>query len=291
MATQTPELPASPLPGAAPSGADPVGQTLAMLQPWIDYVPKHQRRLGLFIFFALLVHLATFFFIRIDTTRAELRHQMRTRVTVENPQAISREGPSVDNFWSDLTDPRLFLLPIMPLTRLSSDEQALDFTSINSSIGPRQLPAPAQAGDYEFVHQVLTPLEQRAAAALVPSRQPFFYDESPRPIATNTVWQWDAPLARRSPVGAPDLPSPVSDTDLLPTQLRVAIDADGAVRYVLIEQSCGKLDMDQQAALAARKIRFRPEAQSGLLWGLIMIFWHDAAQLREEVVPTPPSGI
>lgn len=89
MATTTPS---PPLPAATPPESDPVAQTLALLQPWIDYVPQQQRRLGLFIFLALLVHLAAFFFIRIDTTRAELRRQPRTHVTVENASATSLAG-------------------------------------------------------------------------------------------------------------------------------------------------------------------------------------------------------
>src|SRR5471030_892113 len=100
MATTSPEHPASP-------AHDPVAQTLALLQPWIEYVPQRQRRLGLFIFIALLLHVATFFFIRIDASRAELRHQERIRVTVDYPQAVAVNGQQGDDFWDRLTDPRL----------------------------------------------------------------------------------------------------------------------------------------------------------------------------------------
>ena len=64
-----------------------------------------------FIFIALLVHVAAFYFIRIDTTRAELRHQTRIHVSVEYPQALAVDGAPADEFWDRLTDPRLFLLP------------------------------------------------------------------------------------------------------------------------------------------------------------------------------------
>jgi len=288
MATQTPELPASPPPGAAVPESDPVAQTLALLQPWIDYVPKQQRRLGIFIFLAFLAHVAAFFFIRIDTTRAELRHQTRTHVTVESPQTTSLEGQPADDFWDHLADPRIFLLPQQPLASLSSDEPALDFIAIGSP----ELPSPAPPEDYQFIRQVVTPLEQQAEEAMRPPRQPFFYEETPPALAAKTTSQWDDVLARRQPSGLPDLLSPISDTDLNPTELRVAIGADGAVEHVLVEQSCGsgRLDLDQQAVLAARKIRFRATDQHGLTWGRLTVFWRYSAKPREEVVPTPPSG-
>jgi TonB family protein len=290
MAIQSPELPAPPTPGAVVPESDPVAQTLALLQPWIDYVPKHQRRLGLFICLALAIHIAMFFFIRIDSTRAELRHQARTHVTVENTSATSAEMQPGDSFWDRLTDPRLFLLSLKPFTIAASDAHSLDFTALDSNIGPSELPAPAEAGNYEFIHQVIPPLGQRAETALQPERQPFFYDETPPSIATKTTWQWDSVLAQLQPTGVPDLPSPVSDTKISPTELRVAIDADGTVQHVFLEQASQKPEIDQQAVLAARKIRFRSGDQSGLRWGRVTIFWHYAAQPREEVVPTPPSA-
>jgi hypothetical protein len=277
----------------ASSASDPVTQTLALLQPWIDYVPKRQRRLGLFIFLALLFHLGAFFFVRIDTTRAELRHQTRTHVTVEYPQAVSVNGMPGDPFWDRLTDPRIFLLPLNPLASLASDQPSLD---LKSNLGSKELPPPALPEDYRAARPVVTPLEQRVGEAMRPPRQPFLYDETPAAIAAQTTWRWDAALDQRQPSALPDLPSPISDTDLSPTLLRVAIGPGGAVEHVLVEQSCGGLgapiakDLDQQAALAARKIRFKPSDQPGLLWGRITVFWHYSAKPREEVVPTPLSA-
>jgi TonB family protein len=277
----------------AASAADPVAQTLALLQPWIDYVPQQQRRLGLFIFLALLVHLGAFFFIRIDTTRAELRHQTRTHVTVEYPQAASVNGGPGDEFWDRLTDPRLFLLPLHPLAGLAAEEPT---PNLSSNIGSGELPPPAPPEPYRTASPIITPLEQRVGEAMRPPRQPFFYDETPPAIAAKTTWRWDDALNGRDPTDLPELPAPISDTDLSPTKLRVAVDPGGTVEHVLVEQSCGDLgassakDLDQQAVLAARKIRFKPTDQPGLLWGRITVFWHYSAKPREEVVPTPPSG-
>jgi len=285
MANPSPEHPAA-------STSDPVAQTLALLQPWIDYVPQQQRRLGLFIFLALLVHLTTFFFIRIDTTRGELRHQTRTHVTVEYPHAVSVNGEPGDQFWDHLTDPRLFLLPLNPLASLASDEPPLE---LDSNLGSKELPSPVPPADYRAARPIVTPLEQRVEETMRPPRQPFFYDESPPTIAAQTTWRCDGVLTERQPASLPNLPSPISDTDLSPTVLSVAVNPGGVVEHVLVEQSCGDLgaaiakDLDQQAVLAARKIRFKPTNQPGLLWGRITVFWHYSAKPREEVVPTPPT--
>jgi len=286
MAHASPEHPAA-------SPHDPVAQTLALLQPWIDYVPQQQRRLGLFIFLALLLHLTAFFFIRIVTTRAELRHQARTHVSVEYPQALAVNGQPADDFWDRLTDPRLFLLPLNPLASLATEEPSLD---LNSSMGSKELPPPAPPETYRAARPIVTPLEQRVGEAMRPPRQPFFYDETPPAVATHTTWRWDAALDARQPAGLPDLPSPVSDTDLSPTQLRVAVNPSGTVEHVLVEQGSGALgaptakDLDEQAVLAAAKIRFKPTDQPGLVWGRITVFWRYSAKPREEVVPTPPSA-
>ena len=287
MATTSPE------PSATPAH-DPVTQTLALLQPWIEYVPQRQRRLGLFIFLALLVHLAAFFFIRIDTSRAELQHPTRIHVTVDYPRAVAVNGePAGDDFWDHLTDPRLFLLPLNPLAGVAADEPSLDPAN---SLGSPELPPPAPPVDYRTSRPIVAPIEQRVDETMHPARQPFAYDETPPAIAAATTWRWDDALAARQPTGLPALPSPTSDTDMSPTVLRVAVDPDGAVEHALVEQSSGDLgatiakDLDQQAVLAARKIQFKPTDQPGLLWGRITVLWRYSAKPREEVVPTPPTA-
>jgi TonB family protein len=298
MAIPTPDFP-SPgptVPDTTRPDADPVAHTLALLRPWIEYVPQQQRRLGLFILLALLAHLTAFHFIRIDTTRAELQHLTRVHVTVESPQVTSVAGQPNDTFWDHLTDPRLFLLPLESPGSLTANEPSLDFAEINPDLGSRDLPPPAPPEDYRIAHPIDTPLPQRVEMALTPPRQPFSYDETPPAIMDKTTWQWDQVLQSRLPRGLPDLPAPVSDTDLSPTILRVAVDPDGAVEHVLVDQSSGELgasggaNLDEQAVLAAQKIRFQPSDQPGLTWGRLTVFWHYSAKPVEEVVPTPPSG-
>lgn len=274
----------------APPPQDPVAQTLALLQPWIAYVPPQQRRLGVFIALALCLQLAAFYFIRIDSSRAELRRQTRTHVTVEYPKALAVTAAPADDLWDRLTDPRLYLLPRNPTADLASDAPLMD---LNSTLGSNQLPPPAPAEDYHAARPAATPLDQRVAEDMRPPRQPFAYAETPPAVATKTTWIRDATLAALQPIGAPVLPSPVSDTDLSPTVLRVAIGPEGTVQHVLVERSAGELgaaakDLDTQAAVAARKVRFQPTGQP-LTWGRATVFWRYTAKPREEVVPTPPA--
>jgi TonB family protein len=268
---------AAPGPGSS-DAPDPVAQTLALLQPWIDFVPPRQRRLGLFIVVALLAHLAVFFVVQIDATRPEFQHQGRIHVAMESPGASSA-GIASDAMLDRLADPRLFLLPVFPAAASLPAELPPDVTS---NLGPAEWPAPAPAPAYSLVRaQAPTPSEQ-AAAAMLPPRQPFSYAGAPAPPAPATGWQWDAVLAGRQPAGMAALASPVSDTDLSPTELRVAVDSSGAVRNVLLESTCQKPEFDQQAILAARKVRFHASGRPGLDWGRLTVFWRTTAP------PTPP---
>jgi TonB family protein len=265
-------------PTAGADSPDAVAQTLALLQPWIDFVPPRQRRLGLFIVLALLVHLAVFFVVEIDATRPEFQHQTHTHVTIESPAPVS-SGLASDAFLDRLADPRLFLLPVFPVA--PSLHGALP-PEVGASLGNGQWPAPAPAPSYPLVRsQAPSPAEQ-AAAAMLPPRQLFSYAATSPAAAPGTGCEWDAALAGRQPENMAPLASPVSDTDLSPTELRVAVDPSGTVSNVLLEQTCQKPEFDQQAILAVRKVRFRPSDRPGLAWGRLTVFW------RATAPPTPP---
>ena len=262
-----------------------MAQTLARLQPWIEHVPRPQRRLGIFICLALAAHLAVFFFIRIDSTRAEWQHQPRTHVTMED---MHPEAETSDAFWDSLTDPRLFLLPTHPPASLFSDEPALDFSAIQFNLSTPAFPPPAQPAN-PVTSLAMPTAAQAVTADMNPARQPFFYDETPPVLATKTMWHWSKTLADRQPANVPPLPSPVSVTELSPSDLMVGVGPNGTVEHVLLENSCQKPELDQQAILAARKIQFRPSDRPGIVWGRITIFWHYTPAPPDVVVPTPPS--
>jgi TonB family protein len=269
--------PIAPTPGPASTDApDPVAQTLALLQPWIDFVPPRQRRLGLFIVLALLAHLAVFFVVQIDATPSEFQHEAHTHVTMESP---SSAGIATDAVLDRLADPRLFLLPVFPAATSLRDDLPQD---VGSNLGSDEWPAAAPAPAYPLVRPQAPTVAEQAAAAMLPPRQPFSYAQAPAPPAPATGWEWDAVLAARQPAGLAALASPVSDTDLSPTELRVAVDPSGTVRNVLLEATCQTPEVDQQAVLAARKVRFLPSDQPGLAWGRLTVFWHATAP------PAPP---
>ena len=264
-----------------------VADTLALLQPWIEFVPRQQRRLGSFIFLALAIHVAAFFFISIEATRAELKPTVRTRLTVEETQsAAGRE--EADAFWDRLADPRLFVLPVTPLDHGAAGAAAPDLSALAIPVSAPEWPAPAPAPSYHLSPTQAVPVAQAAAADMTPERQPFTYGEAVPPPITKTSWEWSRDLAGRDPGNVGDLPSPVVSTDLGPTELRVAVSPDGSVEHVMLEGSCSQPDLDQQAILAARKVRFGAVSQPGVAWGRATVFWHAVAPPREAIAPAPP---
>jgi TonB family protein len=153
---------------------------------------------------------------------------------------------------------------------------------------PVPLPPPAEVPSFPFLNQPLPTLAERVKAALLPPRLPFTYQENPPPLAQTTVWQWGDALAGRAPATAPALPSPVSDTEIDPTRLRVAVAPDGTVSDVLLDETSKNPDLDQQATLAALKLRFQPADVPGLAWGTVTIAWYYTPKPREVAPPAAP---
>ena len=78
-------------------------------------------------------------------------------------------------------------------------------------------------------------------------------------------------------VAAP--PTIPSETPLRPTQTRLAVAADGTVRYAMIERSSGSEFADAQALRSARALRFAPwladyfSSGGRLTWGAARFVW------------------
>jgi hypothetical protein len=265
----------------------------ALLEPWINFVPQQQRRLGLFICLALAVHAAICLFLVVDTSVSQLRHEPHLYVSLDYPHALAVSGQAPDQFWDQLTDPRVFLLSRNTPADLTA---GLPPWMPSAAPGSAATPPPAPPETYREAQPAASPLEQQVAEAMEPPRQNFVYDETPLIMARQTTWQWDDALAQRHPTGAIELPTLTSDTNLTPTHLRVAVSPDGFVEHVLLEPISDDLSAPvdagfaQQAITAAQKVRFDPAATPGLQWGRITIFWNYAAKPREEVVPTPPAA-
>jgi TonB family protein len=266
----------------APHPHHPVVQTLARLHDWIDYVPRRQRRLGLFIALAALAHLAAFFFISIDNTLPELRHEVRTDVTLDNTVTGAPESPE-EAYFDMLNDPRLYVLP-QPAEAPPSVGDPFEADQLHAMA----MPEPVEVGSFPFLNQPLPSLTQRVEESLQPERQPFHYRESPPPIARSTSWEWGPALAARAPAGVPGLPSPVSDVEIAPTRLRAAVAPDGTVSDVMLDQSSQQPDLDRQAILATQKVRFQPTDAPGPAWGDVTIAWYYTPKPKEVAPPSAP---
>jgi TonB family protein len=176
------------------------------------------------------------------------------------------------------------------LDRLSAGAAPLTLSDINSSLGTEEMPDPAAAPELAPASAPPLSLAQEVAGTMNPARQDFTYDEKAPPPPAQTLWQWDPAFAARLPKEVPQLPSPVSDTDVSPSELQVALAPDGTVEHALLENSSQNPELDQQAILAVRRLRFRPVEGQGLTWGQVTVFWHATAPPAEVVVPTPPSS-
>jgi TonB family protein len=276
------------MPAAIPTETAPqdvVHHTLARLHTWIDEVPPPKRRLGKFIVVAAALHFAAFFFILIDNTRPELTHQSRTSVIFDD--AATHAAGSPDNaYWDGLTDPRLYVLPESEGSQPSQMALPLDPGPLQLQSVP--LPSPAEVGSFPLLNQPLPTLTERVKEALRPSRVPFAYQENPAPLVHATAWQWGDALASRAPAAAPTLPSPVSDTEINPTRLRVAVAPDGTVSDVLLDESSKDPGLDQQATLAALKLRFQPTDAPGTAWGMVTVAWYYTPKPKEIAPPSAP---
>lgn len=266
-----------------PAAHDVVHQTLARLHNWIDEVPQPQRRLGKYVVGAALLHFTAFFFILIDNPRPEIRHDIHTEVTLDN--ATGSATPA-GTWWDRLTDPRRYILPqpSEPARIVWVDP----LSAIHIHAEPGVFPPPADIVNFPFLNQPLPSLRERVAQALQPERQPFTYHENPPPIVRTTVWQWGGDLATRAPAGVPALPSPVSDMEIGPTRLRVALTPEGTVSDVVLDQTSQKPELDQQAIYAVQKVRFQPVNQPGIAWGVVTVAWYYTPKPQEVVPPPAP---
>jgi TonB family protein len=107
-----------------------------------------------------------------------------------------------------------------------------------------------------------------------------------RQTAVNrTVIELTAGLEQRILADYPQLPTIASETPLRPTRLRMAVSADGTVRYEMLERSCGNESVDRQALDIARQFRFEPQEGTsvmGLTWGVARFVWATTAPAADE---------
>jgi hypothetical protein len=83
-------------------------------------------------------------------------------------------------------------------------------------------------------------------------------------------------LENRQILEQPNLPTPKVDAALRATRVRVAVTADGRVRYAVLERSCGNGSVDAQALELSRRLRFDAVSAAdplALTWGMLRFLW------------------
>jgi TonB family protein len=97
------------------------------------------------------------------------------------------------------------------------------------------------------------------------------------PVAVNqSVFRVGGTLEARAVLRAPQLPTISNESSLRPTRVRIAVAADGLVRYATVERPSGNDAADARAVELVRQIRFEPQeanASDSLTWGVVRILW------------------
>jgi TonB family protein len=118
---------------------------------------------------------------------------------------------------------------------------------------------------------------QSSTEKLAPQPEETGDDPSEAPAAVNqSVMRIAGALETRPIVHAPPLSIIANETPLRPTRVRAAVAADGVVRYVVLDRSCGNEAVDTQALELTKQIRFEPWGAADsqpLTWGVIRFLW------------------
>jgi len=96
------------------------------------------------------------------------------------------------------------------------------------------------------------------------------------PGIDQTVVKFLGAIALRTVIQYPSLPTAKSHTPLRPTQVRIAVDPEGTVRFAMVDRSCGNQNIDQEALQISKNIRFDVQTinNDGMLtWGIAKFLW------------------
>ena len=222
--------------------------------------------------------------------------QKGQRPDLSQPPRVRWMEPQVDHsandiryVIADLLDPSLMSLPSphgfslptwqrQPTASYQPPEPAVELAFLHAGTpGALEslLDEPSLKDAVQAAVQRLPPESEEAADALIA--------ETPA-AADKTVLEFTAGLEQRAPSVPPELPTITSETALRPTRLRIAVTPDGAVRYAVLERSCGSEPVDKQALDIARELRLEPErdvSALALTWGVVKFVWATA---------TPPAA-
>jgi TonB family protein len=239
------------------------------LQPLVQIVPPRQRRLGFFILAMLAVHGLAFYAVKVSLAAPNLTQPLKTRVILDTGSLRGSDPAQAQ--WLNLFDPSLLILmrdraPAPPIPH-STAPAPLPQLSLPTDLTPSQAQPQGLAPLAERVNEWLrhSPPEREStpdSAAAVES-------------AAGTQIVIGPGLASRAVNTLPALASlrlkSLPDSNV--TAVRLGVDNNGTVRHALVEQTCGRADIDSQAVEALRGYRFLPRAETPLEWGQVYIYW------------------
>lgn len=93
-----------------------------------------------------------------------------------------------------------------------------------------------------------------------------------RPVP-ETWFEITGNLKGRAMVAGRELPAMRSANALEPTLARIAVEEDGAVRFVFLEGTSGDPAVDREATQLLRAWRFEPAPGASIQWGRVRVLW------------------
>lgn len=263
------------------------------IEPLFDAVPPEKRRLGLFLLFALSLHLMAFYFIRVVYPQPGFHSTPRIHVTLASVDGMLSNNRANLQFWYSIEDPSLLIRPQGALV----DSAKIEITPIRrveTDSTQAATPPPLREQAIAFLPDGLPPLTDRASAMLETPREVFAYASvsATTTAKPQTTLYLDPTLTARLRGTVPFLPSQSAGllTDSGVTVLRVGVNGEGRVAHVLIDQSSGKSAVDALAVQALRQTRFEPDAKQALLWGQVTVYWQFEPDQPAPAAPTKPAA-
>lgn len=179
---------------------------------------------------------------------------------------------------ADLQDPSLMSLPSP-----HGFSDSLWKNKLPVETAPAHPPSPPAYLDTDIPinsASLLEPIPLATAALTHAGKSPAFFPEPPTPEHTvaldHSIFEINDGLEERRLLTT-SIPATIpSETSLRPTQVRVAIAADGIVHYAILHRPTGNEAADAEAMRFARALQFAPRQDTdatALTWGLVRFLW------------------
>lgn len=230
---------------------------------------------------SLGAHVAAFFVVGVSDKVKTLGLVERPRVQWMRPQSLERPGKlELQYVVAETLDPSLMSLPNARGFSKKMWERgvAAAHRGVEWGSEPAYLDAKPEKSFPSLLNIVPLPqfvqsATERMSARIEETEQELY---EPTVAVNQSVFRIGGTLEMRPVLRAPSLPTIPSNTPLRPTRMRIAVAADGIVRYATLERTSGNEDVDGRALELVRQIRFAPQdtaASDSLAWGVARILW------------------